>query len=173
MKRNVEYITLSQLFLKRNNIGYFTNLIKKHVPAVPIVPTAPEPLLYQGSNGTNEHECKKEVDVTDVLAGTLGTSYPNIEISTNVPGKCTNGKGLQVARTKEQQEHGLNAKFFERIADYHYLYQERAAIYEYDGGVPKEEAERLAYLEMMYGYIHTFYPELKLKVDKLIAMEYC
>lgn len=48
--------------------------------------------------------------------------------------------------TREKQQAVLNDKNKEQIE----AFEERAAIMEYEGGLPREEAERLAY-EIVYG----------------------
>ena len=52
--------------------------------------------------------------------------------------------------------------------DINYLYQERAGIFQYDAGLPKAEAERLAYQETLLTYMEETYPKIVATFQNII-----
>lgn len=48
------------------------------------------------------------------------------------------------------------------------LYQERAAILEYDAELPRHEAENIAYIEILEQYVSEHYPSIKAKIETII-----
>lgn len=142
MRRNAGYFTLSQLFLKRNNMGYFTSLVKKHlsikniVPDVPFVSESFNPLKQGGYRGTKDTKEKEE------------------ECYNFVPPDSREEKGYREVGTKEQtaQEFSSNYSYKPYVSfsyivnklteNERYALEERAAIKEYDGGMSRALAEK-------------------------------
>lgn len=54
------------------------------------------------------------------------------------------------------------------VTPWNKLYEERAAIMEYDAGMKREEAERLSYQEVLVEFLTRYYPATKAEFDAII-----
>ena len=139
--------------------GYFSDILNKRVPGVPVSPLSQKPkptkALGETKIGTplNVTLCSRcsstsdtDLKTTPPHFGTLGT--PQIFEGVLPEPRHIGASHLVHLRTLE-------------IEDIAYSFNERAAILEYDSHLAREEAELLAFKEGFTQYVTDTYPAIK------------
>lgn len=127
--------------------GYFTEWAQKHLPlkkGVPSVLCVPMEEKTCSSNDYSRTQKLGEVNLVSVPcvpAGTLRTQAKIGAIGKSVPEKVNKTNTYRASGTQEHWEHKKNSNI---VND---SFEERAAIMEYDGNLPRPLAEAFAYVD--------------------------